>query len=255
MVRGSTVVKPGDVFDSGVLVAKACSRCRSVLPLSEFHKGTGTQRGRAECRPCFRAIQKSRRDRNPEKARADVRASYARHREKRVAAAIKYNEINREKINAWHKEHYKRNVAKKCAAASAYWVANRAKINARKRVYCKRRRLEDPQYAIGQKLRGSVGDRIKRSGGKKQNKAWDLIGCSVEWLKAHIENQWKAGMAWDNHGVWRRGGSSKWHIDHIRPCESFDLTDIAQQRECFHWTNLQPLWAIDNLQKGSKLVA
>ena len=51
-------------------------------------------------------------------------------------------------------------------------------------------------------------------------------------------------MSWDNYG--------KWHIDHVRPCSSFDLTDAKQQEECFHYTNLQPLWAAENLQKGSK---
>jgi HNH endonuclease. len=53
-------------------------------------------------------------------------------------------------------------------------------------------------------------------------------------------------MSWDNYG---RDG---WHIDHIRPCASFDLTDPEQQRQCFHYTNLQPLWAADNIRKGAK---
>lgn len=73
----------------------------------------------------------------------------------------------------------------------------------------------------------------------------ELLGCSLDVLKSHLEKQFQPGMAWDT-----RGGKTGWQIDHIRPCASFDLTDPAQQRECFHYTNLQPLWAKDNLSKG-----
>jgi hypothetical protein len=67
----------------------------------------------------------------------------------------------------------------------------------------------------------------------------------VEQLRQHLEAQFTDGMSWDNYG---RDG---WHIDHIRPCASFDLTDPEQQRQCFHYTNLQPLWAADNIRKGA----
>jgi len=71
----------------------------------------------------------------------------------------------------------------------------------------------------------------------------ELIGCSAEELVAHLEAQFTEGMTWENYG--------EWHVDHVRPCASFDLTDPAQQRQCFHHTNLQPLWAEENLTKGS----
>jgi hypothetical protein len=62
-------------------------------------------------------------------------------------------------------------------------------------------------------------------------------------LRAHLEHQFKDGMTWDNHG--------EWHIDHIKPCVQFDLTDPEQQKECFHYTNMQPLWAFENQSKGA----
>lgn len=71
----------------------------------------------------------------------------------------------------------------------------------------------------------------------------ELVGCSADDLRAHLERQFTDGMTWGNYG--------DWHVDHVRPCSSFELTDPAQQRECFHWSNLQPLWAPDNLSKGS----
>lgn len=62
----------------------------------------------------------------------------------------------------------------------------------------------------------------------------------------HLESQFEPGMTWEN----RR----KWHIDHIIPCAAFDLTDTEQQRACFHYTNLRPLWASENISKGTKIL-
>jgi hypothetical protein len=73
------------------------------------------------------------------------------------------------------------------------------------------------------------------------------VGCTPEFLKQYLASQFQPGMSWDNHGAW--------HIDHRKPCASFDLTDPAQQKACFHYTNLQPLWAEENLRKGSRYAA
>jgi hypothetical protein len=72
----------------------------------------------------------------------------------------------------------------------------------------------------------------------------ELLGCTAEELKVYIESKFKPGMTWENYG--REG----WHIDHVKACANFDLTNPAQQRECFHYTNLQPLWAQENRKKG-----
>ena len=72
----------------------------------------------------------------------------------------------------------------------------------------------------------------------------ELCGCSLDELKAWLEKQFIENMNWENRSLW--------HVDHIRPCASFDLTDIEQQKQCFHFTNLQPLWAADNFKKGAK---
>ena len=73
-----------------------------------------------------------------------------------------------------------------------------------------------------------------------------MLGCSVEYLRQWLEVQFEPGMSWDNYG------KDGWHVDHIRPCVSFNLADPAQQQECFHYSNLQPLWAVDNLSKSDK---
>lgn len=72
-----------------------------------------------------------------------------------------------------------------------------------------------------------------------------LLGCDGETLMKHLESLFKPGMSWLNRG-------SVWHIDHIRPCATFDLLKVSEQRKCFHYTNLQPLFAKENLKKGKK---
>ena len=88
---------------------------------------------------------------------------------------------------------------------------------------------------------------IKEGKGFKSGTSQELFGCNWETVKNHIEGQFTEGMTWENHGKFG------WHIDHIVPCSSFDLTDPVQQRKCFHYTNLQPLWWQDNLEKGNNV--
>ncbi len=76
----------------------------------------------------------------------------------------------------------------------------------------------------------------------------NLIGCSLDQLKVHIEKQFEEGMSWDNYGFYG------WHIDHIIPCVKFDLSKEEHQKECFNFKNLKPLWMKDNLAKGGKLL-
>jgi hypothetical protein len=83
-------------------------------------------------------------------------------------------------------------------------------------------------------------------GNIKSKKTKELLGCTIEEARKHLEKQFKDGMTWDNHGI------KGWHIDHIKPCASFDLSDPKQQKHCFHYTNLQPLWWYDNIIKGKK---
>lgn len=72
-----------------------------------------------------------------------------------------------------------------------------------------------------------------------------LLGCTIAELKIYLENKFKEGMSWDNR--------SEWHIDHIKPCASFDLSKEEEQKKCFNYTNLQPLWARENILKKDKV--
>lgn len=75
-----------------------------------------------------------------------------------------------------------------------------------------------------------------------------LVGCPLPALRRHLESRWLPGMAWENYGFYG------WHIDHIRPLAKFDLTDPTQVAEAFHFSNLQPLWAKDNLSKSDTIL-
>ena len=78
----------------------------------------------------------------------------------------------------------------------------------------------------------------------KSKQTLELLGCNIEEFKKYLEFKFTKGMSWDKmHLI---------HIDHIKPCAAFDLTNPEEQAKCFHYTNLQPLWAIDNLRKGAK---
>lgn len=78
-----------------------------------------------------------------------------------------------------------------------------------------------------------------------------LVGCSLEQLKKHLQSKFTKGMTWENYGTgWHGKGMKEWHIDHIRPCASFDLSKASEQKKCFNYSNLQPLWAKDNLSKN-----
>lgn len=84
--------------------------------------------------------------------------------------------------------------------------------------------------------------------GSKSKRARELIGCTIVELRLHLEKQFKPDMTWDNHNY------HGWHIDHIKPLASFDLSDPTQQQQAFHYSNLQPLWKDENFAKGKKLL-
>jgi hypothetical protein len=100
------------------------------------------------------------------------------------------------------------------------------------------------EYKIIHNLRERL--RAALHNNSKGAKTMDMLGCNMEEFKQYLTSKFTEGMNWDNYG--RKG----WHIDHIKPCASFDLSDYNQQKQCFHYTNLQPLWWNDNLRKSAK---
>lgn len=107
--------------------------------------------------------------------------------------------------------------------------------------YARKRRAADPEFLLMGRLRCRMYGALRYT--KRSDRYCALLGATIKELRCYLESKFKPGMTWENRRLW--------HIDHIRPCASFDLTDPEQQRQCFHYTNLQPLWATDNLKKHS----
>lgn len=169
-----------------------------------------------------------------EEGRAYARKYYWNHRECR----IKYKRENREHGNEIQRKWYYSNSDR----IGEYRNSLEYKTN--RNLQRKRQRRIDINYKILGNLRGRLHDAITR--GIKSAGTLELLGCSVNFLRKYLENKFKEGMDWNNYGLYG------WHIDHIIPCSGFDLTQSKEQRECFHYSNLQPLWARENLMKGKQ---
>jgi hypothetical protein len=142
------------------------------------------------------------------------------------------------------KMDYENNKDKYLLRANVWAKNNRAKSNSIKYRYKIKKLKTDPVCKITYNLRRRLLSAIKEE--NKSESTFKLLGCSAKKLKEYLEDQFTEGMTWENYGYYG------WHIDHIKPCASFDLSDPAQQKLCFHYSNLQPLWAKDNFKKGDK---
>jgi hypothetical protein len=129
-----------------------------------------------------------------------------------------------------------------------YKKTEKGKISERKfaNKYTLNRRKADPLYKLITNMRKRTGSFFKSKKMRKHNTTFELIGCTPEFLKEHIEKQFQPGMTWDNNSI------DGWHIDHIIPLDSAKNEEDVK-RLC-HYTNLQPLWAEQNIKKGNKLI-
>ena len=178
------------------------------------------------------------------KQRKANKESYILHREERIKKIKQYNIKNREKILIKKRIYYALNREKIKKQMSLYAKNNRNKINSRFKIHYKKVLSKNITYKLKNRLRNRLYFILKYYKGKKPCSAITLLGCSLEQFKKYIEQKFSKGMTWSNHG--------KWHIDHIKPLASFDLNIPEQVKICCHYTNLQPLWAIDNIRKGKK---
>lgn len=125
-----------------------------------------------------------------------------------------------------------------------YSIKNREKLNQYNSIYRKKKKQEDFNFRLRCALRSRLSNAIRTH---KTGSAITDLGCSLDELRNYLESKFQKDMTWKNYG--KHG----WHIDHIKPLSSFDLSDRSQLAQACHYTNLQPLWAIDNLRKGTKL--
>lgn len=171
---------------------------------------------------CLKAAGVRYRERNLELCRQRCREYYHRNKERLRKKSREYHYANREKRGRYLSEWGKRNPKK----LLEYGRKQGAKLN----------------YRLSQRLRSRIILALKKQW--KSGHTLELLGCPIWSFKIHLESLWEPGMNWDNYG---RDG---WHIDHIIPCALFDLSKAEHQRRCFHFSNLQPMWATENHRKN-----
>ena len=223
---------------------------------------------------------------NKEKVKAYNEKYRLTHREEAKAYSKEYRRTHTVKVRAYNREYYTRNRQKTIDRATEYWRTHKKEINARERAryathpevrkaekdyrkahqeefdiymrayraahrdeirkshsnYTMVRRKVDLNFRIAANLRTRLNLAMKRN--QQAGSAVRDLGITILEFRDYIERLWKPGMAWENYGTW--------HLDHVRPLSSFDLTDRKQFLLAAHYTNYQPLWAHENIVKRNK---
>lgn len=212
----------------------------------------------------IRLQTKSYREKNKEKIKSRTKkyreTYYQLNKEKINLKTKKYYEINKDKLNLVKKNWREKNKNKIKAYNDAtkekrkvyylvnkdrqkvYRKINKDRIRIYKKNYSSNKFKTDIQYKLSHNLRVRLYKALNNN--FKSGSAVRDLGCTIEELKKYLESKFQPGMTWDN---WSIDG---WHIDHVKPLSLFDLTDRKQLLEACHYTNLQPIWAKDNLSKG-----
>jgi hypothetical protein len=167
-----------------------------------------------------------------------------KQRAEAVERARKSVARRREEVRAYQRRWRELNIERKRAYDREYAKTHQKQSNLKKYRHRTRKLRTDPIFRMQIFLRARISRVLQ--GKTKSAASMKLIGCTPEFLRGYMEAQFQPGMNWENYG--------SWHVDHKKPCCGFDLTQPDQQRVCFHYSNLQPLWAKQNLSKGGKLI-
>jgi hypothetical protein len=211
---------------------KICGKCIEIKETINFGIDSRTKSGyRSTCNDCRKIESKEYRDKNPQKRKEILLKYYQNNKEKELLRFKKYRESNPEK----RKETCRK-----------YVENNKDKHNEYSKNWKKLERIKNPKYKLINNLRKRTKDFLNYKKENKNTKIIDIVGCSPQFLKEHLEKKFKDGMSWENYGFYG------WHIDHIIPLSSAK-TEEEIYKLC-HYTNLQPLWAKENLKKNNKII-
>ena len=206
---------------------KICSKCKIEFGIDSFNKDSSRRDGLSYiCKKCA-IIKKNTYINN--------------NKEKVILSYKKYREKNKERILKNKKEHYYNNIESIKIYRKKYNKENREYYNK----WEKNKTKNDILFRLSKNMRSRVRTFLRKNKISKTNKTMDLVGYSPSFLKEHIEKQFHPNMTWDNYG--------EWHIDHIIPLNSANSEE--ELYKLCHYTNLQPLWAKDNLSKGCKILS
>jgi len=203
---------------------KICFKCDIEKELNNFYKKKTSNDGYNNiCIECRKEYNKEKKE--------DTQTYYLENKKKFQKNSKKYYKNNKEKIIEKSITYIKNNPEAKKQSYKKWSYNNRE--------YFKKWRNNKYNTDLNFKLRIILGNRLneclKKSKTNKNSNIIYLLGCTLEECKSYLEKQFLHEMNWDNHGV-------VWEIDHIKPCSLFDLTDVEQQKQCFYYSNLQPLF-------------
>jgi hypothetical protein len=205
---------------------KVCNKCLIEKPLNELVKRANSVDGyRPLCKICYNQYKNDRYEKESEK----IKERQRKYREKNPNYIAFYRETNKEKILDQMKNYYQN---------------NSKKLKDNMKTYQRERKKNDNIFNIKSTIRTRIYKFLLIKNIKKTSKTFDIIGCSPIELKEHLERQFTDNMNWRNRSLW--------HIDHIVPL-SIAKTEEEIYKLC-HYTNLQPLWAEDNLKKSNKIL-
>jgi len=240
---------------------KTCTLCKTEKPLSDFPpRKKGLPALHAWCRPCLHSRKMEWRARNPRPSRAkmgppkprpprkpDMKwADYPEEKKKRYKEVQRLcMERRKEEYDMKKAEYRQANREKLSQKQREYYNANRDRYRVTNLAYIKKRYREDALFALASLYRSRVRISVREQGFSKTSRTAEMLGCSYEELVLHLEPKFLPGMPWQNRG--RHG----WHIDHKIPLVS--ATSAEELQALCHFSNLQPLWAEDNLKKGAKM--
>jgi hypothetical protein len=219
--------------------SKFCPDCKNIKNILDFNKSRNKTGHYTYCKMCARRRSKEYRIKNLDLLKEKSKYRYWNGgKEKSLAANRLYHLKNKEKRNRVSREISERDKEK----IKIRRLQNKERNNKINRDYARIRCQNDPLFKFKKNIRRSTSEAFSK--GKKNKKSLEILGCSLEHAFLYIESLFKPGMNWSNYG-------SEWHIDHIIPLASAKTIEETEKL-CFY-TNLQPLWARENILKSNKM--
>ncbi len=224
---------------------KICTKCKEIKAPDKFGPRKDSKDGlQSQCRMCIRIRTEKYCENNPEKVSKHKQIWYEENKKVQNQKAKENYYLDKKNRCKKQKEYYKKKKEERLEYAEKYRKDNKNEINVKKKERHNDRYKNEIQYKLAYLLRTRISSAIK--GNYKVGSAVRDLGCSIKDLKIHLEEQFLEGMTWENHGLYG------WHIDHKLALANVDLTDREQFLKVCNFSNLQPLWAKDNLSKGCK---
>lgn len=224
---------------------KKCKKCGKMRPLKDFCKDKTTKDGLLRwCKICVKTYDKNHYQKNKDKI-LKRKKIYSKENKEKISKYMKiYGDLHKDEKKIYNKKYRKLNIVKLKEHDKLYRQLHKKELNKKALIYQRKKRKIDINYRLKCYIRRRINLALETH--SKRSKVLKLLGCSIEFLKSYLESKFQTGMTWKNHSQFG------WHIDHIRPCCTFDLSKPKEQRKCFHYTNLQPLWWQANIRKGHK---